>query len=199
MTSFSVTYDYRCPFARIAHLHVIEALEAGQDWDVTFLPFSLRQMHVEEGEPSVWDDPSRDSGLMVLQVSAVVRDRHPGQFLAVHRRLFDLRHVDAEDLRERDVVAAALTEAGIDAESVFAEVDDGWPLKAVRADHEGSVASHNVWGVPTFLVGDQAVFVRLMEAPNGDAATAVRTVQRVLDTIEGWPQLNELKHTSIRR
>ena len=28
-TSFAVTWDYRCPFARIGHLHVIEGLRAG--------------------------------------------------------------------------------------------------------------------------------------------------------------------------
>jgi hypothetical protein len=199
MTSFSVTYDYRCPFARIAHLHVIEGLAAGAGWDVTFLPFSLRQMHVAEGEPSVWEQPEHDSGLMVLQASAVVRDRFPESFLAVHRRLFDLRHVDAEDLRDPEVVAGALREAGVDAGAVFAEVADGWPLEAVRKDHEGAVASHNVWGVPTFLTDTEAVFVRLMEGPDGDPASSIHTIERVLDLINGWPQLNEFKHTRVRR
>jgi hypothetical protein len=55
----------------------------------------------------------------------------------------------------------------------------GWPLEAVRKAHEAAVAEHNVWGVPTFVVGDDAVFVRLMEAPDGDPATSVRTVERV--------------------
>ena len=199
MVPFSVTYDYRCPFARIGHLHVIEALEAGEDWDVTFVPFSLRQMHVEEGDPSVWDDPDSDSGLLVLQVSVVVRDLHPDQFLSVHRRLFDLRHVESRDLREREVVSEALSEFGIDPDSVYAEIADGWPLEAVRKAHEAAVAEHNVWGVPTFVVGDDAVFVRLMEGPDGDPATSVRTIERLIDSITGWPQLNEFKHTRVRR
>ena len=54
---FGLTYDYRCPYARIAHDHVVEGLRAGADWDVTFLPFSLGQAHVAEGEPSVWERP----------------------------------------------------------------------------------------------------------------------------------------------
>ncbi len=49
--SFAVTWDYRCPFARNAHEHVVAGLEAGADWEVDFLPFSLNQMHVEEGDP----------------------------------------------------------------------------------------------------------------------------------------------------
>ena len=37
-------------------------------------------------------------------------------------------------------------------------------------EHEARSASHEVWGVPTFIVGDQAAFVRLMHRPDGDAA-----------------------------
>jgi hypothetical protein len=199
MTAFSITYDYRCPFARIAHLHVLEALESGAEWDVSFLPFSLRQMHIEVGEPSVWDQPELDSALTVLQASTVVRDRFPERFNTLHRRLFDLRHVDARDLRDDSVIAAALTECDIDADAVFDELATGTPLEVVRNDHEGAVERHQVWGVPTFLVGDEAVFVRLMEPPEGDATLARRTIERILDMVGGWPQLNEFKHTRIRR
>jgi hypothetical protein len=48
--AFAVTWDYRCPFARNAHEHVLDGLAAGAEWDVTFLPFSLGQVHVV-GQP----------------------------------------------------------------------------------------------------------------------------------------------------
>ena len=97
---FAVTWDYRCPFARIAHEHVVEALLDGADWDVTFVPFSLGQVHVEEGQPDIWETPELDTGLLALQAGVVVRDRYPDQFLAVHRALFDARHVDGAQLRD---------------------------------------------------------------------------------------------------
>jgi hypothetical protein len=55
--------------------------------------------------------------------------------------------------------------------------------------------------VPTFVAGDQAVFVRLMNrAPLGaDAAKSVRIVERTVDLLTGWTDLNEFKHTSIPR
>src|SRR5215813_9086562 len=90
--AFEITYDYRCPFARNAHEHVLDALEAGADWEVTFVPFSLGQVHVAEGQPDVWDDPEADTGLLALQAGTVVRDKFPDRFLAVHRALFALRH-----------------------------------------------------------------------------------------------------------
>ena len=48
----------------------------------------------------------------------------------------------------------------------------------------------------SFIVGDKAVFVRLLERPNGDAALATRTIERILDNVS-WSALNEFKHTSV--
>lgn len=199
MTSFAVNYDYRCPFARIAHLHVLDGLEAGADWDVTFMAFSLGQVHVEEGGTDVWDAPENDSGLLALQTSVVVRDQHPHAFRTVHRRLFDLRHVEAKDLNDRDEIAKILVDAELDPEAVFAEVETGTPLQTVRAEHEAAVADAKAWGVPTFMVDGDGVFVRLMEAPNGDGDLATRTIERIVGMLTEWPQLNEFKHTAIRR
>ena len=196
---FAVTWDYRCPFARIAHEHVVEALLDGADWDVTFVPFSLGQVHVEEGQPDIWETPDKDSGLLALQAGVVVRDRFPEQFLGAHRALFSARHVDGAAIRDPDVIHAILTAAGVDADAVLAEIATGAPLESVRKEHEAWVASHDVWGVPTFVAGDRAAFVRLMETPDGDAAVARRTVERIVDMLQGWPELNEFKHTNLSR
>lgn len=195
---FSVTWDYRCPYARIAHDHLVTALRAGPDWEVRFLPFSLGQIHRGEGQTDVWDDPESDSGMLALQTGVAVRDLVPGRFLDVHQTLFDLRHVHAGDLRDRSVIAKALAEQGIDAEAVLAEVDGGRPLATIKAEHEAFVTTHRVWGVPTFIVGERAVFVRLLHPADGDATFATSTIERVLDQVD-WPILNEFKHTSIPR
>ncbi|WP_433278606.1 DsbA family oxidoreductase [Pseudonocardia xinjiangensis] len=200
-TAFAVTWDYRCPFARNAHEHILTGLAAGADWDVRFLPFSLGQVHVEEGEPDVWDEPEKDSGLLALQAGVVVRDEFAEQFPEVHRALFAVRHDEALHLDDREVVARALTEHGVPADTVLERIDSGAALATVRAEHEQFAASHTVWGVPTFIAGDQAAFVRLMDrSPAGaEAAVSVRAVERVVDTLTGWPDLNEFKHTSIPR
>lgn len=198
--AFAVTWDYRCPFARNAHEHVLTGLAAGADWDVRFVPFSLGQAHVTEGAPSVWDKPDQDSGILALQAGVVVRDRYPDQFAAVHRALFAARHDDGQHLEDPDVIRRVLTSHDVDAADVLAAVHDGSALEQVRGEHEAVVSSHNVWGVPTFVVGDQAVFVRLMHrSPSGsDSAESVRSIERVLDLVE-WTNLNEFKHTSIPR
>ncbi len=199
MTSFAVTWDYRCPFARNAHEHLLAGLAAGADWDVTFVPFSLGQAHVAEGETPVWDRPGDDSGLLALQAGTVVRDLAPEAFPAVHHALFAVRHDHGLDLRDRAVVREVLDRHAVDAEAVFARIDDGGALDTVRKEHEAAVRDHDVWGVPTFVHGDEAVFVRVMDRPGEDGAHARRTIDRILDLLTGFPQLNEFKHTSIKR
>jgi hypothetical protein len=198
-TSFAVTWDYRCPFARNAHDHLVTALQGGSDWDVTFLAFSLDQAHIAEDQPPVFDAPDQYPGLLANEVGIVVRDRFPERFLVTHKALFDARHDDAADLRRRDVVAPVLEAAGVDPVAVFAEIDDGWPLETHRKEHLGAVGTHEVFGVPTFIIGNDAVFVRLMDRAEGDAAKGNETITKVLDLLTGWPELNEFKHTSVPR
>lgn len=199
--TFAVTWDYRCPFARNAHEHVLTGLAAGADWDVRFLPFSLGQAHVDEGQPSVWEKPEQDTGITALQAGVVVRDEFPDRFPAVHRALFAARHDEGRHVEDRAVVGRVLDDAGVPAEAVFARIDSGEPLATVRKEHEEFVDSHNVWGVPTFISGDQAVFIRLMNRakPGSDPAISVSSVERAVDLASGWVELNEFKHTSIPR
>jgi len=200
-TSFAITWDYRCPFARNAHEHVLAGLAAGADWDVTFAPFSLGQAHVAEGEPDVWDNPEKDTGLLALQAGVVVRDLDAAAFLRVHRALFAARHDEGLHIEDEQVVRAALVKSGVDADAVLARIADGSALEQVRKEHEAVVADGNVWGVPTFIAAGQSVFVRLMtRSPEGaDPQPSITAIQRVLDLVIGWPDLNEFKHTSIPR
>lgn len=197
--SFAITWDYRCPFARNLHDHVVEGLLDGADWDVTFVPFSLGQVHVAEGETDVWDEPERDSGLLALRAGVVVRDRFPDRFLVAHRELFNARHVHGRKIADREVVIDVLQKAEVDADAVLAEIDGGEPLDIVRKEHEAAVADFDVWGVPTVIAGDGASFVRVMNDAGGDPAGSRKTIERVVDLLTSWPELNEFKHTSLSR
>ena len=196
--SFAVTWDYRCPYGRIAHDHIVTGLRAGADWDVTFLPFSLGQSHVEEGMPDVWDDPDSDSGLLALQVAVAVRDEQPQAFIDLHHALYEYRHSRAGNLRDRDGLSTILRGCGLEPDAVFRAVDSGAPLATIKDEHTRYARTHSVWGVPVFVVGDNAVFVRLLDRADGDSALAQHTVERILDLID-WPILNEFKHTTVPR
>ena len=199
--TFAVTWDYRCPFARNAHEHILTGLAAGADWQVRFLPFSLGQVHVAEGEPSVWDKPDQDTGILALQAGVIVRDEFAGQFPAVHRALFAARHDEGLQLEDRGVVKRILAEHGVTTATVFARIDSGAALASVQTEHEQFARSHNVWGVPTFIAGEQAVFIRFMHrAPLGaDPTASIQTIERTLELVTEWVDLNEFKHTTIPR
>jgi 2-hydroxychromene-2-carboxylate isomerase len=203
--AFSVTWDYRCPFARNAHEHLLAGLAGGADWDVTFTAFSLGQVHVEEGEPPVWDRPDEESGLYALRAGVAVRDRFPEAFPAVHRDLFAARHDHGLKIKDPTVVTDVLAHhfGAADVATIVDAVESGDALATVRKEHEAAAGGPGVWGVPTFYVDDRAVFVRLMDrnrgASDAERAHGRHTIDRVLDLFDDFVELNEYKFTSIPR
>lgn len=196
--SFTLNFDYRCPYGRIVHDHVVTGLLGGADWNVTFTPFCLGQAHVEESESDIWDRPEDDSGIDALQAAIAVRDTQSRLFVPVHHALHEYRHTQNGNLRRCESLNAVIASCDVDTDAMWAEVESGRPLATIKTEHTGFAATHSVWGVPTFIVGDKAVFVRLLDLPFGDVALAIATIERVLDNIQ-WPILNEFKHTVVPR
>jgi hypothetical protein len=199
MKPFAVTWDYRCPFARNVHEHLLAGLADGADWDVTFLPFTLSQVHVPEGGIPAWDDPAKTNDLVALAAGVVVRDHYPEQFGAVHHALFAARHDDGLDLRDPAVVRRVLDTQGVPSDKVMAEIDGGGPIDQIKQSYEESVSKWSVFGVPTFVVDDRAVFVRLMSRPQGDAPLARRSIENIVQLMGDQPDLNEFKYTTLER
>jgi hypothetical protein len=191
---FAVSFDYRCPFARNAQEAVVSGLRDGRDWDVRFLAFSLDQVHVPDGEPPVWERPpeERGSGVLALEWGIAVRDAFPDHFRAAHVAIFAARHDKGGKLAEEPVLREAIGSVELDPDAVAAEVASGRPLATLAAEHAEAVSSWAMFGVPTFVVGERAAFVRLMERDRPE------DVDRVLDLFE-FERLNELKYTRIPR
>jgi hypothetical protein len=192
---FAVTWDYRCPFARNAHEALIKGLREGRDWDVRFWPFSLDQVHVEEGETPVWErslDEKGVSGLRALLWGIAVRDAFPEKFLDFHIAAFAARHDEGKKIAEEPVLRAVAESVGLAADAVAEEVASGRPLKALEAEHTEAVDRWAVFGVPTIIEGEEAVFVRIMERGNVD------DFAEALDLV-GHTRLNEFKRTKIPR
>src|SRR6185503_17154382 len=135
----------------------IAAARGGADLDVRYLPFSLDQAHVEEGEPAVWDrTPSTwGTGVLALLYGIAVRDAFPEQFEDAHLALFAARHDKGLKLGHEEVLRDAVTSAGLDADAVADEVSSGRPLATLAREHTEAVTTWGVWGVPTFIEGDE--------------------------------------------
>jgi DSBA-like thioredoxin domain-containing protein len=190
----AATWDYRCPFARNGHEAIVNAVREGSDVDFRFLAFSLDQAHVEEGETPVWDRDPADwgTGTLALLYGIAIRDNFPDKFLDAHVELFAQRHDHGLKLGHEDVLEAAVERVGLDVEAVKAEAWSGRPLKTLIAEHTEAVDQHDVFGVPTFIENDEAVFIRFMERGRAD------DLNRALDLLD-WTRLNEFKRTKIAR
>ena len=192
--SISVTFDYRCPFAYNGNAAVIAAIRGGSDIDFRFAPFSLDQIHVAEGEPPVWDrEPEAwGTGVLSLLYGIAVRDQFADQFFDAHLALFAARHEHGKQLQDESVLRDAVAAAGLDPDAVAEEAWSGRPLKTLAAEHTEAVDRWSVFGVPTYIEDDEAVFVRFMERGRVD------DLERVLDLLQ-WSRLNEFKRTRIPR
>jgi 2-hydroxychromene-2-carboxylate isomerase len=190
----AVTFDYRCPFAYNGNAAAVAAVRGGADLEVRYLPFSLDQAHAEEGEPAVWDrEPGAwGSGVLALLYGIAVRDAFPQEFEEAHLALFAARHDKGLKLGHEDVLRDAVTSAGLDADAVTEEVWSGRPLVTLAAEHTEAVDRWGVWGVPTFIEGDDAAFVRFMERGRVD------DLERMLDLLS-WERLNEFKRPTVPR
>ena len=175
--------------------------EAGATWTATFTAFSLNATKVEEGRPEVWDAPEMAPNLLAMEIGIAVRDTLPEHFERVHAALFAARHDQGLDLRDDTVLRKVPAEEGLDADEVFATESEGGPRRTLRTEHTSAVEELGVFGVPIVIAGDppDAVFVRIMSRPHGDAAFARRTIDQVLDLLADCPGLNEFKHTRIPR
>ena len=189
--SIAITFDYRCPFAYNGNAAVINAIRGGSDVDFRFVPFSLDQVHLTDDDTAVWDVPAeeRGAGVRALLFGIAVRERHPEQFLDAHLALFAQRH--DHGLRfEEPVLRDAVASVGLDPDVVAEEASSAEALAILADEHTESVARWEVFGVPTFIEGDEAVFVRFMERGRVD------DLERVLDLLP-WARLNEFKRTRL--
>ena len=176
--SIAVTFDYRCPFAYNGHTSVMSAValeDAVADGLLRYNPAArAHRSTAAQIQMRVWS-------------SEELR-----RFLDAHRALFEVRHVHGKKLQEEENLREAVASVGLDADAVAAEAWNGKTLKTLAAEHTEAVDTWAVFGVPTFIEGDEAIFVRLMERDRPE------DVDLVLGLI-GSIRLNEFKRTRIMR
>ncbi len=196
MKPFLLSYDYRCPFAKIVHLHVIEALRAGADFDVTFVPWTMSQGYRDEGALDEWDDPAGDSQLLSLAVSTSVQNLMPEKFLDVHEALFRARHDRAIRLVTESEIATALEGLDLDLAAIFDDVASRRPHKVI-GEWFREFERYDAFGVPTFVVDGDATFVRYMNPPTDDPQASIALIESLVTLMSDQSALNEFKHTKV--
>lgn len=198
-TTFSLNYDYRCPFARNLNEHVVAAIKGGAQINVDFVPFNLSQVHVDEDAPPIWDDPDREGDLLANEIGYIVSKIFPDRFHDTHISLFRLRHDAGKTLRQFDEIARVLEVNGVDSEVVRNLILSKTYAKEVRALHEYQVKEFDIFGVPTVFDGDNAAFIRLMSRPTSDLADSVNLINHAVEHVFKYSVFNEIKHSRVSR
>jgi DSBA-like thioredoxin domain len=196
MTAFKLSYDYRCSFAKNLHLHVITALKAGGDFAVEFSPWTMSQNHRASGAPDVWDDPAKDAELLALAVSTSIRDHQPALFLDAHEALFRARHERAIRLVTLEEIEGVLAPLSVDMASVRDDLASRRP-HVVIGETFREFEKVEAFGVPTFVVDNDATFVRYMKPPTDDAAKSVKLIESLVELMVSGVDVNEFKHTRV--
>ena len=196
LPAFKLSYDYRCPFAKNIHLHVITALRSGANFDVTFAPWTMSQNHRASGGPNVWDDPAKDSELLSLAYSTSIRDQQPQHFLDAHEALFRGRHERGIRLITHEEIAEVLRDTKVDVAAARADVESRRP-HAVIGETFQEFERYQAFGVPTFVVDGDATFVRYMKPPSDDAANSTQIITSLVTLMADSADLNEFKHTTL--
>lgn len=196
MPSFSVSYDYRCPFAKNIHLHLVKALREDDSLDVTFVPWTMGQGHRAEGAPDVWDDPSQDRAHLALCASISVRDEQPELFLDAHEALFRARHERGIRLVTIEELEGVLAPLGVNMEWVKADIASRRPHQLLGSSFR-EMEQYEAFGVPTFVVDNDATFVRYMKPPTSDGVASAQLIHSLVTLMATQADLNEFKHTKV--
>jgi len=104
------------------------------------------------------------------------------------------------DLRDRSVLAEVFGGGrGRSDQRVRGQSTTDGPSRRSAKSTKPPPATCRVFGVPTFIVGGSAVFVRLLNRPEGNVDVAKTTIEGVVNLIGDFPELNEFKYTAIPR
>jgi predicted DsbA family dithiol-disulfide isomerase len=158
---------------------------------VDWRTFSLEQVNSKTPEVHAWDQPERRwRGVAALAAAQAARRLDPARFPAFHVGLFEARHEAARDLSDPAVLDAVAVAAGYDRAAFAAARASAEAWREVGRDHEAAVA-RGVFGTPTLVFGERAVFVKMQPVPEEESALAL--LDEVVDFQLRSPFVLELK------
>ncbi len=168
-----------------------EAEAAGRRVAADWRSFSLEQVNSKTPEVKVWAHPERRwRGVAALAAAQAARRLAPERFPAFHMALFEARHLRGADLADPATLDAVAAAAGYDRDAFARARTSPEAWAAVGRDHEAAAAL-GVFGTPTFVLGDRAVFVKMQPLP--DDQSALPLLDDLLDHLSRRAFVLELK------
>ena len=188
---FELYYDYLCPFVYRASL-LLASVAGERPIDIRWRYFSLAQVNSKEDGWTAWGAPTAEKVRGRLAFKAAEAARRQDRFDPFHANLLAARHQDRLDIEDAKVVDEIAKESGLELERFRGDLADPDILKALARDHKYAVATHGVFGTPTFVFPNGAsAYIRLAEAPTG--AGALQLFDSLLAIAADEPRVLEIK------
>jgi len=184
-------FDPLCPFAWITSRWMLE-VEQVRDVEVTWHVMSLAYLNQDRDIPDEYREKLKDAWQPV-RVVAAAEERHGNEALApLYTALGNRIHLE-QRTPDRELIAEALAEAGLDADLVEAMDDASYDHAVVKSHHEGMDQVGLDVGTPTIAFDGAAFFGPVLSRiPRGEEAG------RIWDacvTLAQVPYFYELKRT----
>lgn len=120
-----------------------------------YLEMDIQRWTATYGVPFKWGALFPQKTVNALRVAIVAEKQ--GKFHEVHDPLFEAVWVHDRDVNDEAVLSEIITNAGMDAPSVLAEIATDEIKGELRANTEEAV-ERGIFGAPTFFVGDEMFF-----------------------------------------
>ena len=131
----------------------LEALFAGRGYDIEKMQAQMRARMAAEGLP--YGNRTMTYNSRLAQELGAWADSQPGGE-AIHEALFRAYFVDGKNIGDPDILVSIAESVGLDAQRAREVIEKRTHKAVVDADWEKS-RGYGVTGVPTFVMGDQAV------------------------------------------
>lgn len=152
-------YDYTCPYSYKGFQWTEQVRGQLQDFEVAWRTFSLKESNRAPTDPSAFAEPFGVS-VLALALAQAARD---ADFESYHRAVFTAMHEGGRRPGEAELLAFA-RDAGVDTDA-FDRDRARW-VDAVAREHRGGADRWEIFGTPTFVLGEEtAVFLKFAEPP----------------------------------
>ncbi len=172
MTNADFWFDPRCPFAWITSRWILE-VEKVRDISVTWHVMSLAYLNQDKDISEEYREILRPAWGPVRVCIAAEHKYGKDVLLPLYTALGTRIHNEGQDIT-RELIAASLEEAGLDADLVEAMDDSSWDEAVAESHHRGMDQVGNEVGTPTIAFEGAAFFGPVLsQIPRGDDAAAL--------------------------